>query len=136
MFINIHSHQPPAAQEWCIQNLYNDFDKADLPGNYSIGIHPWHLDAANWPQQMEALGIGAVTPCAGHWECGLDKVCITSFSLQQQVFSAQIQSASEVGKPSDNSLCTVMGRSAAFVEQQTGCRLSFMDLIKTRRFAT
>ena len=100
LFINIHSHQPPAAQEWCIQNLYNGFDRAELPGHYSIGIHPWYIEAANWLQQMDTLRDWCHHPhVLAIGECGLDKVCTTSFSLQQQVFLAQLQIANEVGKP-------------------------------------
>lgn len=44
----------------------------------------------DWCRHPHVLAIG---------ECGLDKVCTTSFSLQQQVFSAQVQSANEIGKP-------------------------------------
>lgn len=67
---------------------------------YSIGLHPWYVDAANWPQQMEALmHYSANDNVLAIGECGLDKVCTTDFIVQQLVFNRQIALANTIGKP-------------------------------------
>lgn len=65
-----------------------------------MGLHPWYIDALHWPQQMEQLhqySTGNRVVAIG--ECGLDKVCTTAFSLQQEVFGRQISLANTMGKP-------------------------------------
>lgn len=100
LFINIHSHTPARSNEWVIQSLYQDFEKAALPGSYSIGLHPWYIQASTWRQafialqqysrQQQVFAIG---------ECGLDKVCETDFALQEEVFVSQLLWANEINKP-------------------------------------
>ena len=100
MFINIHRHTPARSNEWVIHSLYQDFEKTALPGSYSIGLHPWYIQASSWRQafmqlqqysrQQQVLAIG---------ECGLDKVCKIPLTLQEEVFAAQILWANEINKP-------------------------------------
>lgn len=100
MYINIHTHTPPGKGEWGLQNLNTPGELESLPGLYSMGIHPWYIEAAHWEKQVlvlqaqsrdeRVLAIG---------ECGLDKVCTTPFSLQVQVFQAQVEWANSIGKP-------------------------------------
>jgi len=100
LFINIHSHNKPGINEWCIINLYRDFDETKKQGHYSIGLHPWYIQEENWQQDLKdlekyynqetVLAIG---------ECGLDKVCKTAFSLQEEVFVSQINLANKINKP-------------------------------------
>ncbi|HSN59572.1 MAG TPA: TatD family hydrolase, partial [Ferruginibacter sp.] len=100
MFINIHSHQPAGPKEFVLQNLYKDFDQAKMPGYYSAGLHPWYINAATWKIEMEALKTNRVLKnILAIGECGLDKVCKTGFTLQQQVFIAQLLWANEIKKP-------------------------------------
>lgn len=65
-----------------------------------MGIHPWYIQPGHWENQLRSLrdksthaGILAIG------ECGLDKVCATPFSLQLQVFRAQVEWANSIGKP-------------------------------------
>lgn len=65
-----------------------------------MGIHPWYIQPGHWENQLRSLrnkstnaGILAIG------ECGLDKVCATPFSLQVQVFRAQLEWANSIGKP-------------------------------------
>jgi len=100
LYINIHSHKPPGTGEWVLRNLNTPDEPEPLPGLYSMGIHPWYIQAADWENQLcslqqksthdQVLAIG---------ECGLDKVCATPFSLQLQVFRAQVEWANSIGKP-------------------------------------
>jgi len=99
LYINIHSHNAPSSNEWVIQNLHSHWEKAALPGRFSIGIHPWYIEddgqeqfreLKQWSTHQHVLAIG---------ECGLDKVCSTDFSLQQVVFVQQILLANAIQKP-------------------------------------
>ncbi len=99
MFINIHTHHPPASGEWAIQNRYADFESISKAGYYSIGLHPWYINT-NWPAQFKMF-----TTCSMQkniiaiGEAGLDKVCKTDWPLQQIVFAKQLQLAKELNKP-------------------------------------
>lgn len=100
MFINIHSHYSPATDEWTIQSLWTDFGKTAMPGQYSIGVHPWYIHASHWEKHLELLREASRNPnVLAIGECGLDKVCNTPFSLQAKVFAAQVDRANEIGKP-------------------------------------
>ena len=100
MLIDIHTHNPVPAGVRGIRNLYRHFDQVEEPGFFSIGLHPWHVTETGWKEAYKNLqqwchhrhvvAIG---------ECGLDKVCGTSFSLQQEVFKQQVQLAKELNKP-------------------------------------
>jgi TatD DNase family protein len=100
LFINIHCHQIPGANEKAIQNKYNNFHEVGNPGNYSIGLHPWYVHPDSWKLEMISLKKWcAHKNVIAIGECGLDKVCTTDFPLQQEVFIEQIQFANEIRKP-------------------------------------
>ncbi len=100
LYINIHSHYPAATGEWVIQNLYKDFNLATEAGIYSAGLHPWYIDEAGWKASFEILKqFSKKDQVIAIGECGLDKVCKTSFPLQQEVFIAQLLWANEINKP-------------------------------------
>lgn len=100
LFINIHSHLPAGPHDWAVQNLYQHFEQVELPGRYSIGLHPWYLnertaisdivELKKWSIQPTVLAIG---------ECGLDRVCSTDFLLQKDIFLKQVHWANELQKP-------------------------------------
>lgn len=98
-YINIHTHQPPQQHELAIQNRYHHFEKVEQQGHYSIGLHPWYIHD-HWQKefdQLEHFASHAHVKAIG--ECGLDKVCTTDFSLQQEVFQLHIQLANAINKP-------------------------------------
>jgi TatD DNase family protein len=100
LFINIHTHQPPAGNEWVVQNRYDHFEATLNGGNYSIGLHPWYITADSWLLQMEdLLQYSSNKNILAIGECGLDKVCATDFTLQQNVFAQQISIANTINKP-------------------------------------
>jgi TatD DNase family protein len=100
LFINIHSHQPPAGNEWVVQNRYDHFETTLNGGNYSIGLHPWYITTDSWPLQMEdLLQYSKNKNVLAIGECGLDKICATDFALQQNVFVQQISLANTINKP-------------------------------------
>lgn len=99
MLIDIHTHHVPAQGDKTIQNLYRDFDSIKTSGYYSAGIHPWYI-MANTDGQLTGLKKAAsLSNVLAVGETGLDKICNTSWRLQQKVFSAQIQLAGELNKP-------------------------------------
>lgn len=100
MYINIHTHTPPEKGEWGLQNLNTPDELKSLPGLYSMGIHPWYIESAHWEKQvLELQAQSRDERVLAIGECGLDKVCNTPFSLQVQVFQAQVEWANSIGKP-------------------------------------
>lgn len=100
LFINIHSHFPAGPHEWAVQNLYQYFEQVRLPGNYSIGLHPWYLNEKTVLSDMEELKKWSVQPnVLAIGECGLDRVCSTDFLLQKDIFLKQVQWANKLQKP-------------------------------------
>lgn len=99
LLINIHSHHAPGPHEWALQNLSDHYEKSALPGNYSIGIHPWFTNE-KWQEQLNYLKEWSQRPnVKAIGECGLDKLCNTNFSLQKEVFNAQVIWANAIGLP-------------------------------------
>ena len=99
-FLNIHTHQAPGTNEWCIQNYFMDFDSIPATGFYSAGLHPWHLSEESKTKDFEQLEqASALSNVVAIGECGLDKICNTPFQLQTDVFTAQIQLANNINKP-------------------------------------
>jgi TatD DNase family protein len=100
LHINIHSHSATIHTETTIINLHNNFDTVTRAGYYSMGLHPWYITPDNWREELLSLkkwyGYKNVIAIG---ECGLDKVCSTEFSFQQEVFIEQIQIANEIRKP-------------------------------------
>jgi len=107
MFFNIHTHirkQEPDENTFSIFNTsLSDFDSTvqfSHSFNYSLGLHPWKIEENTLSknlsfikeklQQKSLKAIG---------ETGLDKMCDTSWDLQQQVFVAQIELSEEAKKP-------------------------------------
>lgn len=83
-----------------LQNLNTPEPPEPLPGLYSMGIHPWYIQPDHWEKQVLSLREYSVHPrVLAIGECGLDKVSTTDFSLQEQVFRAQVTWANSIGKP-------------------------------------
>lgn len=105
MYYNLHTHHLPTDNnEIAIINRNPDEDlcaDASAIGKnvYSIGLHPWHVDA-NWQEKIEA--VRSMAQQQNVWaigECGLDKVRGGDFQLQKEAFRAQLEIARKVGKP-------------------------------------
>lgn len=100
LYIDIHTHKAPFSLGKSIQSLYSNYEEVAKTGNYSIGIHPWYIDGFHWRNQWNSLvewsGKEQVLAIG---ECGLDTVCDTPFSLQEEVFAEQINLAEKLRKP-------------------------------------
>lgn len=68
---------------------------------FSVGIHPWHLNATSLAANIEEL----LTPylvqsnCVAIGECGLDKLMDSELSLQITIFEQHIQLAERYSLP-------------------------------------
>lgn len=71
-----------------------------MPGLYSVGIHPWGISILHWEEQLKLLKEASLRQnVLAIGECGLDTICSTAFSLQEQVFLAQVHWANAIEKP-------------------------------------
>jgi TatD DNase family protein len=85
------------------RRLPDDRKSADdliQPSNYySIGVHPWHVDAKSMEYVYEYASLPAIVAIG---ETGLDKLSAKDeygFRLQQELFSAHAALSEEVQKP-------------------------------------
>lgn len=101
MYYNIHTHSETESEEvWSLVNANPATIIPTSSKHYSIGLHPWHLDAHTLEEAMAAVRQVAAMPSV--WaigECGLDRVCETEWSLQQKAFQMHIALSNELKKP-------------------------------------
>ena len=99
-FFNLHTHKftnNPAILELVNQYPW-EFD-AEIP-NYSIGIHPWHIDENRLESDLKMIEEKLqLTECLALGECGLDKRIEVPFTVQIEVFEMQIALAEKYQKP-------------------------------------
>ena len=100
MFYNIHTHKSSNQKNVLeIFNQYpNEFDETIK--NYSIGIHPWHIDENRVETDLKIIEEKLqLANCLALGECGLDKRIETPFEIQISVFEKQIKLAKKYNKP-------------------------------------
>lgn len=99
-FVNLHTHNPVRDPLNSILNVAISKDEVPLSGNYSVGLHPWYLDAEHFPQEFTRLTLLAQSKgVLAIGECGLDKHIDVDFQLQLTAFTAQIELANSCNKP-------------------------------------
>jgi TatD DNase family protein len=98
---NIHIHAARNTKHHgCILNISSGFTEISESSYYSIGLHPWYLDATTIESEFLELKYVAIKPnVLAIGECGLDKVCKTDWTLQENCFRMQIELAEQVQKP-------------------------------------
>lgn len=100
MIIDIHRHASPEHGIETLQNLFEEFGRAERPGYYSIGLHPWYFGDSDaeikWEELVRSIYLPGVMAIG---ECGLDKLRGASWSVQLNLFRRQIRLANFVGKP-------------------------------------
>ncbi len=100
MLIDIHTHNFVHESIIQIENLSEMNVEIGKERQYSMGLHPWFLKENTWKQEIELLTEKVqLEPIKMIGECGLDKVCKTKWSLQLDVFNAQIKLANQFKKP-------------------------------------
>jgi TatD DNase family protein len=99
-YFNLHTHKHTNdANTVELVNQYPwEFD-ANIP-LYSIGIHPWYIDAIRLENDLQFIEDKLQLPeCLALGECGLDKRIEVPMSLQIEVFEKQIALAEKYRKP-------------------------------------
>ena len=101
MYINIHTHKNQITNnQWELKSVHHDFQNTNSLFNYSLGIHPWHIEQKSVSEQLSLLKINSKKEnVLAIGECGLDRICETPFKLQQELFKEQILWANEIAKP-------------------------------------
>lgn len=97
---DIHTHYPPARPEdvAIINRIIGDGENPPpMRGSYrSVGIHPWYISHAE--EQLAELRRQALSPdVVAIGETGLDKLAETPLKCQQEIFSASVSLAEELG---------------------------------------
>lgn len=99
-FYNLHTHKftaNPSVLELVNQYPW-EFD--DSIPNYSIGIHPWHIDENRLESDLKIIEQKLqLKECLALGECGLDKRIEIPMVLQIAVFEKQIALAEKFNKP-------------------------------------
>jgi TatD DNase family protein len=103
-FIDIHTHRFVSANDiLVVENVF----AADIPGMsenndrfFSAGLHPWHINALNPEHDIRLVEEVSPNPqILAIGEAGLDRLCNVDFELQKQVFTKQLEIATNAGKP-------------------------------------
>ena len=100
MLYNLHTHKVSGNENVLeIVNQYPyDFDKN--VSFFSIGIHPWYIDAGNLDEHLKTIEEKLqLKNCLALGECGLDKRIDTSLEFQTSVFEKQLVLAQIYKKP-------------------------------------
>ena len=100
MLYNLHTHKVSSNENVLeIVNQYpSDFD--ENASFFSIGIHPWYIDAENVDKHLKIIEEKLqLKNCLALGECGLDKRIDTSLEFQTSVFEKQLVLAQIYKKP-------------------------------------
>lgn len=99
MIIDIHSHHPAPYPEGIVSCQPDEF--SPMEGQvYSLGLHPWHLDARTLAPSLLRLEEMARETCvAAIGECGLDALRGAPMWVQVNTFKAQALIAEKLRKP-------------------------------------
>lgn len=99
-YFNLHTHKftnNPNTLELVNQYPW-EFD--NTIAQYSIGIHPWYIDATRLESDLQVIDEKLALPeCLALGECGLDKRIDIPMTLQIEVFEKQIALAEKHQKP-------------------------------------
>ncbi|WP_028297888.1 TatD family hydrolase [Olivibacter sitiensis] len=103
-YIDVHTHRANSSEDLiAIYNVASNYLNPLAQQRhlyFSMGIHPWFVQADLWEQDIKAMGRAAQQEeVLAIGECGLDKVCDTEWHFQEEVFIRQIQLAKKLGKP-------------------------------------
>lgn len=90
-----HRHGPAQAGSWALRVWEPDELPLAIPERpFSVGLHPWKLEANSLEAGLSRLALLLDTYCPeALGECGLDRACATPWELQRKVFAAQVELA-------------------------------------------
>lgn len=102
-YTDLHRHAPALPGTLGIQNLMNPDtveQQLQVPGLYSIGLHPWHLHPDHWQEDLALLEQFIQHPrVKAIGEAGLDRLTGLPLALQTEVFEAMITLSEKAKKP-------------------------------------
>ena len=98
-YIDVHTHRISLDEKvFAIVNSYPN--TTDFSRPFSIGIHPWFLEAATLQKDLVIVAEKLQEPhCFALGECGLDTLTATDFELQKVAFKKQILLSEQYKKP-------------------------------------
>jgi len=99
-YINLHTHQSTHSGNSI--EIVNQYPKEvdDTIPHFSVGIHPWYIDAATIDKDLEIIANKLqLENCLAVGECGLDKRITIPLELQETVFEKQLLLALKYNKP-------------------------------------
>ncbi len=90
-----HRHGPAQAGSWALRVWEPDELPLAIPERpFSVGLHPWKLEANSLEAGLSRLALLLDTYCPeALGECGLDRACATPWELQRKAFAAQVELA-------------------------------------------
>jgi TatD DNase family protein len=103
-YIDIHNHGSEFVKgQFSIENLMAHEGRVPDDNRglaYSFGIHPWHLTAEDYKEQLDNVGKFATHPnVIALGEAGFDRLKGPSPELQRTTFEEQVRIADENSKP-------------------------------------
>lgn len=97
-FIDIHTHSLLGVGKKVISRRLGMEAVAGGDCPQSVGIHPWDANEL-YPTLAELITRLEIVDCVAIGEIGLDKYCKSEFTLQREVFEAQLGIAERRGLP-------------------------------------
>ncbi|MBL7926486.1 MAG: TatD family hydrolase [Bacteroidia bacterium] len=98
MYINIHCHTQQPRHVFTLMQYESGY-AYPFTQNYSIGLHPWHVNSQwqnAWEQYLPLLNNKHIWAVG---ECGLDALCKTPIEIQTEAFRVQIETACKLQLP-------------------------------------
>lgn len=102
MLIDIHRHSiDKGLANVVMQNIFHsETNQIEPTGFYSVGLHPWHVEASTLIEDIEKIKETAnQINVIAIGEAGIDKATQTNLTLQKIAFEAQIAIAKDAKKP-------------------------------------
>lgn len=105
-YYDIHTHKNYTNKDVvsilnCDAGDFSTFCDLDLQHIfYSLGLHPWKIKGENWADNIDYIEKNAILEnIKAIGECGLDKLCNTTWKLQMKTFIVQIEISENIRKP-------------------------------------
>lgn len=96
-YFDFHTHNKQA--NFALINLFHS-ETPLLAGQFSIGIHPWHIDNKSLSESKQNLEISAKQKTVkAIGECGFDKNSKADFKLQKSIFLFHAELSEKFQKP-------------------------------------
>lgn len=99
--IDIHTHRANDALSIQILNVFaQDLFEVERDSPFSAGLHPWDIDLSNPEECIKTIErFAAQKNMLAIGECGLDRIIVTNFALQERYFRQQVEIAEKFRKP-------------------------------------